>query len=145
MNYQNTYNSLAFQKAEKELQMYYAIVNGQLIEQRKEELIYPIKESDENVGGGRSNGFNSKTENTAIKLVSDDMLKEYRYIYDKVLNVLQFLDKEELMVVEAYYSLDGYIKHSKRTIRDVQNITNKDRKYCEGVRYKVLSLLKLPA
>lgn len=143
MNYQKAYNSLSLQKAEKELQMYFAIINGQLIEQREEELRHPLIEPDDNTGGGRSNGFNSKTENTAIKLVTDDELKEYKRIVDKSLNALQYLNPDELEVIEAYYSVDTHSRHLRRTTTEVQDITNKDKDFCENVRQKTLSLLKV--
>lgn len=145
MNYQKTYNSLSLQRAEKELQMYFAILNGQLIEMREEELTHPLREPDENIGGGRSNGFNSKTENIAIRKIADDELNEYISIVDKVLNTLQYLEPEELEVIEAYYSIEKYVKHSKRTTSEVQRMTNKDKNYCENVRQKALSILKTPA
>lgn len=142
MNYQKAYNSLSLQRAEKELQMYFAILNGQLIKLREEELTHPLRENDENIGGGRSNRFNSETENIAIRKIADDELNEYISIVDKVLNALQYLEPEELEVIEAYYSLDHYNRNGKRTIDEVQHITNKDKDYCEDVRQKALSMLK---
>lgn len=143
MNYQKTYNSLSLQRAEKELQMYFAILNGQLIELREEELTHPLREFDENIGGGRSNGFNSKTENIAIRKIADDELNEYISIVDKVLNALQYLEPEELEVIEAYYSVETKSRHLRRTTSEVLDMTNKDKIYCENVRQKTLSLLKV--
>lgn len=141
MNYQKVYNTLATQSAEKTLQMYFMIINGDLIGKRREELLTPIKEQDDNIGGSHVHSNQSLTELTAIKLTEDRQLKEYQSIVDKVQNVLQWLYPEELEVIEQYYNFNNYSKTYMRSHHEVSKLTNIDIEYCKKIRQKVLKHL----
>lgn len=143
MNYQKVYKTLSVQAAEKTLQMYFMIINGDLISKRKEELLTSAKEQDDNIGGSHVHSNQSLTELTAIKLAEDKTINEYQNIVDKVQNVLQWLYPAELEVIEAYYSVEKKSRHLRRTTIEVQNMTHKDKFYCESVRHKILSMLYL--
>lgn len=141
MNYQKVYKTLSVQAAEKTLQMYFMIINGDLISKRKEELLTSAKEQDDNIGGSHVHSNQSLTELTAIKLAEDKTINEYQNIVDKVQNVLQWLYPEELTVIELYYSFDNYSKRYMRSHEEVSTLLSKDITYCKNIRKKVLNML----
>lgn len=143
MDYQKAYESIALQEAEKVIQMYYMIVNGNLVELRREELMYPYVEEDSNVGGGKANNNQSKVEMGVINILEDEVLQSYERTIERVMNVLQYLDIKEIEIIEAYYSLDYYTRNRKRTVSEVEQMVEEDKDTCEKIRLKVLNQLNM--
>lgn len=143
MDYQKAYESIALQEAEKVIQMYYMIVNGNLVELRREELMYPYVEEDSNVGGGKANNNQSKVETGVINILEDEVLQSYERTIERVMNVLQYLDIKEIEIIEAYYSLDYYTRNRKRTVSEVEQMVEEDKDTCEKIRLKVLNQLNM--
>lgn len=143
MDYQKAYESIALQEAEKVIQMYYMIVNGNLVELRREELMYPYVEEDSNVGGGKANNNQSKVEMGVINILEDEVLQLYERTIERVMNVLQYLDIKEIEIIEAYYSLDYYTRNRKRTVSEVEQMVEEDKDTCEKIRLKVLNQLNM--
>lgn len=87
------------------------------IEQREQELRYPVTPVDENVGGGRAqNGFNDSTERLIITLDEDkriNALKKQRQVIDDCLDEVG--EDTETIIDELYfrkrprYTIDGLI------------------------------------
>lgn len=90
--------------ADSVIKQYFAIKQDRLIEQREEELRYPWKPNDENVGGGKSSTTGiSKQEITVEKLESDPLLNQYREVVDKVERALNGLDYTERVIINTMY------------------------------------------
>ena len=88
--------------ADSLIKQYFAIKQDRLIEQREEEIRYPWKPQDENVGGGKcSSRGASKQEITFTKLESDPMLKQYREIVEVVEGCLNRLDGQDKMIIDC--------------------------------------------
>ncbi|MDT7015403.1 transcriptional regulator [Levilactobacillus namurensis] len=87
------------------------------IEQREQELRYPVTPVDENVGGGRAqNGFNDSTDRLIITLDEDkriNALKKQRQVIDDCLDEVG--EDTEIIIDELYfrkrprYTIDGLI------------------------------------
>ena len=87
------------------------------IEQREQELRYPVTPIDENVGGGRAqNGFNDSTERLIITLDEDkriNALKKQRQVIDDCLDEVG--EDTEIIIDELYfrkrprYTIDGLV------------------------------------
>lgn len=89
------------------------------IEQREQELRYPVTPVDENVGGGRAqNGFNDSTDRLIITLDEDkriNALKKQRQVIDDCLDEVG--EDTEIIIDELYfrkrprYTIDGLISN----------------------------------
>ncbi|UJF15073.1 hypothetical protein LZ578_08680 [Jeotgalibaca sp. MA1X17-3] len=74
------------------------------INQRKEELRYPLeREADENIGGGRSNTVGSPTERAAISIADDKRLHKIIENKNAICSVLE--DSSDLVneIIHEFY------------------------------------------
>lgn len=70
---------------------------------REEEILHPIKENDENVGGSRSTDISKTTERKAITLAEDMRLRELRKQKEAVEYAFECSDFLTRRVIECYY------------------------------------------
>lgn len=109
---------------EATIKQYFAIKQDSLIEQREEEIHYPWKPDDENVGGGKtSNKGASKQEITFEKIESDPLLKQYREVVDRVEKPLNELNNQEKMVIMTMYDCKKADtgRYSDKQVADILN------------------------
>lgn len=73
------------------------------LKQREEELLYPTKEQDDNIGGGKSSEIGKPTEQKGITLAEDMRLRELRKQKDAIERTLNKADFLTCRVIESYY------------------------------------------
>ena len=90
---------------EEEIKLYFKIKYKNLIEVRRQEIMYPYKETDENIGGGKSNKKVSAVENAVVKIANDKVIKYYSSILEDinmVYNKFSYSDQDILKVIYLY-------------------------------------------
>ena len=105
------------------------------INKRREELRFPVKQKDENLGGG-SSSFNKTApqEVFVIKLDQDKRLTRLEEQYLIITDVLDCLPKDEFKIIELYY-----LKTPRTLTWDgVAQQANCSRRRCFDVRNKVV-------
>lgn len=77
------------------------------IEEYRESILYPYKESDENFGGGRGNAISKTTESTAIKLaVTPSRLEKTIETVEAIDKMLEMcLDEKNNILTEDHYRI----------------------------------------
>lgn len=100
------------------------------VENRIEELKYPVVHTDENIGGGKSNIMTKPTERLAITLADDLMLSNLRNTKQVVESVLDELEPKPRQVIELYY-ID---KPRTLTWAGVALETNFTERHCRRIR-----------
>lgn len=73
------------------------------IEKRIEELKYPVRDSDENIGGGKSNVTSDPTGRLAVTIADDKLIYNLQRTKDIVTGVLDTIEPEARRVVDLYY------------------------------------------
>ena len=73
------------------------------IKRRREEIFYPEKEHDENVGGGRTNINFSTVERMASALISDKMIVRLEDEKEAIEKTLDLSHPTMRAVIETYY------------------------------------------
>ena len=94
------------------------------IEQREQELRYPVTPIDENVGGGREqNGFNDSTDRLIITLDEDkriNALKKQRQVIDDCLDEVgpdtQAIIDEQYFRKYPRYTLTGMVENNMLSV-----------------------------
>lgn len=125
-------------KAEQDARMFFKIMKDDLIHQRRNEIKYPMKEVDENVGGGKSNKTSSACETAVINLCEDPKLLYYESIWSAVGELYQSLGYETQRILQTYYIYPGYNRHGRRSSNEVSEIMNKPKDQCEMIRKEFL-------
>lgn len=90
-----------FKKAEAEWYDYHQTLKE--IAKLRQEIMNPMKENDENVGGGRSGRNSSPTENIATRLVTHKQLKYLNEVTEAVENVYNALPDDYKKLVRLRY------------------------------------------
>lgn len=103
------------------------------IKMRIKELRYPVIETDDNVGGGKTNITSNPTERLAITLADDLMLSNLRKTKQQVEVVLDALEPKPREVIELYY----INQPRKLTWVGVAEKTNYSERQCHNIRDKV--------
>lgn len=98
----------------------------QYINSLREEIINPWRETDENIGGGKSNIISSTVEVKAIRLVNDKRLNRMREVKQAIETIYRESSIEEKDLLEIYYfksprtlTIDGVAQElsvSRRTV-----------------------------
>lgn len=115
--------------ADSVIKQYFAIKQDRLIEQREEELRYPWKPGDENVGGGKSSTTGaSKQELTVEKLESDPLLNQYREVVDKVERALNGLDYTGRVIINTMYDCSDKASTGRYSDKEVAEMLDADIK-----------------
>lgn len=73
------------------------------IQNRRLEIIHPLLDRDENIGGGRSNKNTSQTEITAVQLAMDIRIAQLERIKWAIDTVYKELDYTGKQFMELYY------------------------------------------
>lgn len=73
------------------------------IEKRIEELKYPVRDKDENIGGGKSNTTSDPTGRLAVTIADDKLIYNLQRTKDTVAEVLDTLEPEARKIIELYY------------------------------------------
>ena len=73
------------------------------IQQRINELKYPVQIADENIGGGKSSFTSNVPERLAVTIADDVLLYNLRKNHNAVKEVLESADEEYVKVIELYY------------------------------------------
>lgn len=121
--------------ADSLIKQYFAIKQDRLIEQREEEIRYPWKPQDENVGGGKcSSRGDSKQEITFTKLESDPLLKQYREIVEVVEGCLNKLDGQDKMIIVSLYDCKGNSSCGRYSDKEVAEVLHMPAKVVASVR-----------
>lgn len=131
------FNSLQFEKAERDIQTYFLIVNNDLVNRRKEEIRYPSHEEDNNVGGGKANNNLSKTELIAIKMAEDKCLKTMNNIIQNVMQAAQLITETDWKIIAMIYS--GNNKQTDKSVAHQMNMTKKEVKECRNNFIEILA------
>ncbi len=87
------------------------------IKERREELMYPVTDRDENIGGGRSSTISKPQEQMVITIEQDEelrALKREQIIIDKM---LAKCDEDTRRIIDElyfnshpYYTIDGLVQ-----------------------------------
>lgn len=70
---------------------------------REWELLNPYKETDTNIGGGRSNNTSDTTGHKAMILVEDTLYQNLKRIVSTIENMYENLDKDQKTIVDMRY------------------------------------------
>lgn len=92
------------------------------IKQREEELMHPYRETDENIGGGRSSFISNPSERMAITISEDRRLanlERNRDVIDKCMDQTDVVTKELIRYM--------YIDYNLNTIRAAQETNISER------------------
>lgn len=73
------------------------------ISQRKEEIIAPHKQIDENIGGGRGGSISNTTERAVTALVLDKSLMSLQREYEAVDLAFNTCEEKTKEIIELYY------------------------------------------
>lgn len=73
------------------------------LKDREEELLYPTKEPDKNIGGSRSTVISKTTERKAILIAEDMRLRELRKQKEAIDYAFECSDYLTKRVIECYY------------------------------------------
>lgn len=125
-------------KAEQDARMFFKIMQYDLINQRRNEIKYPMREVDENVGGGKSNKTSSACETAVINLCEDPKLLYYESIWSVVGELYQSLGYETQRILQTYYIYSGTYRHGRRPSSEVSEMVNKSKQQCEMIRKEFL-------
>lgn len=99
------------------------------IKHRENEIYYPTKEVDENMGGSRSSFISNEVERIATKLVLDKQLQSLRAEYSAVQYAFDKLTDEKAKLVIKLF----YIERTK-TWEGVAQETKYSRRQCLNIR-----------
>ncbi len=93
--------SATFKHIESELFNYHQTVK--LLSQRKEELLHGSTQSDENIGGGKSNIPGDPTARKAIAIVVDKRIEHLENIVNAISYIISLLPPEKLEFIRVRY------------------------------------------
>lgn len=102
----------------------------QLIEKRREEIITPYREQDENTGGGKSSKIHPTEEMLPIKLAEDPLLNLYEHYKKVIPPIYNSLSIIEMKVIYIYYANQ---KGDKTKWADVRRETNIPSSVCKNI------------
>lgn len=101
------------------------------IQQRINELKYPVQIVDENIGGGKSPFTSNVPERLAVTIADDVLLYNLRKNHNAVKEVLESADEEYVKVINLYYinqprlyRWDGVAEQTGYSEKQCRNIRN---------------------
>ena len=99
---------------------------------RKEEL--KIKQTDENIGGGKSNTVSSPVENEVLKALNDEYIRE-REKWKKAIDSVykQSTETEQKIIRDKFWSDTNYLSW-----QEVGALNDKARTQIYEIRYSIL-------
>lgn len=101
------------------------------ISNRTQEIMYPVVEIDENVGGGRSSQVSNPTEKIVSNLIMDKRLSELYREYNAVNYAFDSCVNDNVKrIIELYY-----IKRTHNW-KGIAELTNYSEKQCQRLRDK---------
>lgn len=92
------------------------------VKRRREEIEHPWIETDENVGGGKSNKITKPIENMIITIDEDKIIRRLVEQKNAIYNACQNLKPEYLSVIRRYYFYNQARFKTIRGILSEQNI-----------------------
>lgn len=110
----------------------------QLIEQRRCELEVPWRESDDNIGGGKSSKTHPSEEMLPIKLADDPLLNMYEHYKKIIVPLYNALTGIEMKVIYLYYTQPRERRASWKCVQEqIKMPTSVCRKICNDFVDKV--------
>lgn len=114
----------------------------QLIAKRREEIITPYREQDENTGGGKSSKIHPTEELLPIKLAEDPLLNLYEHYKKVIPPAYNSLSGIEMKVIYLYYTNPKGNKTKWADVRQETNIPSSVcRNICQSFVEKISSIL----
>lgn len=90
------------------------------IKNKREELMYPISDEDDNIGGGKSSKISKPQEQLIIRIDEDEELTQLRRQRDVITECFRLADQDtQTLISELYfkkhpqYTVDGLIAQKK--------------------------------
>lgn len=106
------------------------------INNREQEIMFPLADIDENVGGGRSSQISNPTEKIVSNLIMDKRLSELRREYNAVQYAFESCENDNVrQIIELYY-----IRRT-HTWRGIADLTNYSEKQCQRLRDKFIKYI----
>ncbi|MGX7108337.1 DUF722 domain-containing protein [Facklamia miroungae] len=109
-----------------------------LLRERKNEILYPYNEfQDENIGGSRSPKISNTTESKALSLVKDKQLNRIKFQKQAIEKCLDHSGRGVKEIIKMYYFTKPRVKTWEGIAQDV----NFSRRQCINLRNNFFSRL----
>lgn len=100
------------------------------INEREQEILYPYRETDGNIGGGSSGIISNETERIASMLVHDKRLNELKKQFETVSWALGDSNRATREIIVGYYMTCPKVE----TWRSLSEAVNFSQRHCKRMR-----------